>query len=59
MQQIDVEKETKIPKKTIEDYETGKSEPNLENFKTLIEFYQIDADWLVGVKIDTNKRHKV
>ena len=45
--QIEVSKETKIPRSTLANYEAGRTEPDIETLGKLIEFYGIDANWLL------------
>lgn len=48
--QREVSKETKIPQSTIANYETGRTEPDIENLGILTDFYGVSADWLIGTK---------
>lgn len=48
--QREVSKETGIPHSTIANYETGRTQPDIENLGILIDFYGISADWLLGTK---------
>ncbi len=48
--QREVSRETRIPQSTIANYETGRTQPDLENLATLIDFYNIDANWLLSVR---------
>lgn len=48
--QREVSKETKIPQSTIANYETGRTEPDIENLGILAEFYNTSTDWLLGIK---------
>ena len=48
--QREVAKETKIPHSTIANYETGRTEPDIENLGILADFYQVSVDWLLGTK---------
>lgn len=48
--QIEVSVETKIPRSTIANWETGRTEPDIENLGILADLYQISLDWLVGTK---------
>ena len=46
--QIEVAEATEIPRSTIANYETGRTEPDIENLGKLADFYEISLDWLVG-----------
>lgn len=46
--QKEVEKMTGISQPIIAYLETGKREPSLENLGTLIDFYEVSADWILG-----------
>ena len=48
--QREVAKETKIPHSTIANYETGRTEPDIENLGILADFYGVSVDWLLGTK---------
>ena len=48
--QREVSKETKIPQSTIANYETGRTEPDIENLGILADFYGVSVDWLLGTK---------
>lgn len=48
--QREVSRETGIPQSTIANYETGRTQPDIENLGILIDFYNIDANWLLGIK---------
>ena len=48
--QIEVSKETRIPQSTLANYETGRTEPDIENIGILADFYGVSADWLIGTK---------
>lgn len=52
--QREVSRETKIPQSTIANYETGRTQPDLENLGTLADFYGVSTDWLIGTKGNTN-----
>lgn len=45
--QSEVAKETGIPQTTISKIENNIYEPNIEQLQKLIEFYNIDANWLL------------
>lgn len=48
--QREVAKETGIPQSTIAKYETQRLEPSIETLGILTDFYQVDANWLLGTK---------
>ena len=48
--QQEVENETKIARANISRYESGTLEPNIETLGILIDFYEIDANWLLSTK---------
>lgn len=48
--QEEVSAETKIPRSTIANYESGRTQPDIENLGTLIDFYETEAHWLLGTK---------
>ena len=48
--QRDVSKETGIPNSTLANYETGRTEPDIENLGILADFYGVSIDWLIGTK---------
>lgn len=48
--QREVAKEIKISHSTIANYETGRTEPDIENLGKLADFYGISLDWLVGTR---------
>lgn len=48
--QREISRETKIPQSTLANYETGRTEPDIENIGILADFYEIDLNWLFGVK---------
>lgn len=48
--QREVAKETRIPQSTIANYETGRTEPDIENLGILADFYGVSADWLIGTR---------
>lgn len=49
MNQIEVAVELGIPRSTLANYETGRTEPDIETMGKLITFYEIDANWLLSV----------
>ena len=51
--QREVAKETGIPHSTIANYETGRTQPDIENLGILADFYHISLDWLIGTRGDT------
>lgn len=46
--QREITKETGIPQSTIANYETGRTQPDIENLGILIDFYGVDANWVLG-----------
>lgn len=46
--QREVARETKIPHSTIANYETGRTQPDIENLGILADFYGVSTDWLIG-----------
>lgn len=48
MNQIDVATELNIPRSTLANYETGRTEPDIETIGKLIMLYKIDANWLLS-----------
>lgn len=48
--QEEVASETKIPRSTLANYELGRTEPDIETLGILIDFYNIDARWLIGTQ---------
>ena len=49
--QRDVTKETGIPQSTLANYETGRTQPDIETLGILIDFYEVNADWILGTGI--------
>lgn len=48
--QREVSKETGIAQSTIANYETGRTEPDIENIGILADFYGVSSDWLIGTR---------
>ena len=48
--QREVSRETGIPQSTIANYETGRTQPDIENLGILADFYFVSTDWLIGTK---------
>lgn len=48
--QREVAKETGIPQSTLANYETGRTQPDIENIGILADFYEVSVDWLFGTK---------
>lgn len=46
--QTEVAKEIKIAQSTLANYETGRTEPDIETLGKLINLYNITADWLLS-----------
>lgn len=53
--QREVAKELKMKQSTIAGYEIGRTEPDIETLGTLIDFYQVNADWIIGTGIKRDK----
>lgn len=47
--QREVSAETGIPQSTLANYETGRTEPDIETIGILAEFYNVSTDWLFGI----------
>lgn len=43
-------KEMNIPYSTIANYETGRTQPDIETLGLLADFYGVSADWLIGTQ---------
>jgi transcriptional regulator with XRE-family HTH domain len=41
---------TRIKQSTLASYETGRTQPDLENLGILADFYEVDVNWLLGTK---------
>lgn len=50
LSQEEVAAETKISRSNISKYETGKLQPDIEKLAILIDFYEVDANWILGTK---------
>ena len=48
--QIEIAKETQIPRSTLANYEVGRTQPDLETLAILADFYGVSIDWLLGTK---------
>ena len=48
--QREIARETGIPHSTIANYETGRTEPDIENLGILADFYGVSTDWLIGTR---------
>jgi transcriptional regulator with XRE-family HTH domain len=48
--QSEVSEITKIPRSTLANYETGRTEPDLETLGILADLYEVSLDWLLGTK---------
>lgn len=46
--------ETKIPRSTLANYESGRNEPDIENIGILADFYNVSVDWLIGTRGEKN-----
>lgn len=49
--QMDVALELSIPRVNITNYETGRTQPDIETLGRLINLYEVSADWLLGIGI--------
>ncbi len=56
--QADVTAYTKIPRSTLANYETGRTEPDIENLGILADFYKVSTDWLIGTKGNSTANSK-
>lgn len=56
--QREVAKETKIPQSTIANYETKRTQPDIENLGILADFYEVSLDWLIGTKGNKEKKER-
>jgi len=54
-----VYKDTGIHNKTLSGYERNLSEPDLDTFKKLAEYYDVDVNYLMGITDDPKHRIKV
>lgn len=52
--QDEVAEETGIPRSTLANYESGRTQPDIETLSRLIDFYEVSADWILG----TGKKKK-
>ena len=50
MKQEEIATELKIARSTLANYETGRTEPDIETLGKLIDFYEIEARWILGTK---------
>lgn len=48
--QREITKETGIAQSTIANYETGRTEPDIETLGILADFYGVSLDWLIGTR---------
>lgn len=48
--QREIEKEIKIKQSTLAGYETGRTQPDIENLGKLADFYGVSVDWLLGTR---------
>lgn len=46
--QREVAKETHIAQSTLANYETGRTQPDIEKLGALADFYGVSTDWLIG-----------
>lgn len=52
--QEEAAKELEISRTNITNYETGRTEPDIETLGKIIDLYKINASWLLGTGMDTN-----
>lgn len=57
MSQMDLAKQLKISKSSINMYERGEREPGLETLESIADFFNVDLDYLLG-KSDYANRHE-
>lgn len=57
--QREVAKETKIPNSTLANYETGRTQPDLETIGILADFYGVSVDWLLGTRGARGGKEKI
>ena len=58
--QVEIAKALNVTKQCINDYKTGKSVPSLETFFSLCVFFDVSADYLLGLTdywIRTKTKH--
>lgn len=58
LRQIDVSRATGIDQKTLSNYETGKTQPDMDTLIRLADFFHVSLDYLVGrvdISIQNNK----
>ena len=48
--QLEAAEETNIQRYLISNYETGRTQPDLETLGKLADFYCVSVDWLLGTK---------
>jgi transcriptional regulator with XRE-family HTH domain len=48
--QKEIARELNIPRSTLANYETGRTQPDLETLAKLADFYEVSIDWLLGTK---------
>lgn len=46
----EIGKELNMPYSTIANYETGRTQPDIETLGILADFYGVSVDWLIGTK---------
>lgn len=54
--QTEVGKELNIPQSTLANYESGRTEPDIETLAKLIDFYEVNANWILGTGITDKKK---
>lgn len=50
--QLEVAKEIDITRDQLANYETGRTQPDLETLGALAEFCQVSTDWLLGLEMN-------
>lgn len=46
--QVDVQEQTGINRATLSNYETGRTQPDIETLCILLDLYKADANWVLG-----------
>lgn len=55
LSQMDLAKQLKISKSSINMYERGEREPGIETLETIADFFNVDMDYLIGKSEFTNR----
>lgn len=53
--QREAAKELNMKQPTIASYETGRTQPDIESLGKMIDFYQVNANWLLGTNDNSKK----